>query len=608
MKKPLLSVLISLVSVSVLAGTAVADPLANPVAPENQQTVWLTQGSPHSWTISNPNPNSENKVWVGMSFNGGAEYSGFSSQILGRISNNVLCDKTFMCFDREPFSLVTAQGEFPDCSEFHQAPCVKSLEFQVGTGDFRTAERVYTVNPAPTVSQIDKFKRDSRINPIYVQDFMGWRASEIPGLPPAATGPSVYRFPGVDNAAGSDTYLLSANYFFEGTFNKLKVVGGRFTDFQTAIRPVFVDNSKSGSVINFEETLPNGKNQMSTSYEFDSNFDGNGIAYLDRSSVGYAASFPKDLTIRLQMKLPRDIGGWLQGRADSPSVTFAADAAGDNDVVITAKPTTVPVAQTDFYPLDPKFASFMELIGAKRTGYYDELAAAQASGQYGLRGGWAWNSSLGTEAFVDLTSALGQTAGGYISEWRFNRFKDGIANGCMSDSSALQGVLTTNAMTYQPELPTYSDGQLTYKVAGLHLDAFGNVFQGTYSFIMRDSVARCLYGFRDAPISGTVSVTSSDGAEQVAYTNVTDRDGWLKLTAQGFTFSNPTISAKLTQAPEVKPTPTPTPTQTAKPSSSPTPTTSPGSKLKAILCVKGSVVRKVSGANPKCPAGYKKKA
>lgn len=54
----------------------------------------------------------------------------------------------------------------------------------------------------------------------------------------------------------------------------------------------------------------------------------------------------------------------------------------------------------------------------------------------------------------------------------------------------------------------------------------------------------------------------------------------------------------------IKPTPTPTPVVTETPmvTQSPVP-----SKRKTIICVKGKVVKKVSGTNPKCPSGYKKK-
>lgn len=50
-------------------------------------------------------------------------------------------------------------------------------------------------------------------------------------------------------------------------------------------------------------------------------------------------------------------------------------------------------------------------------------------------------------------------------------------------------------------------------------------------------------------------------------------------------------------APVVTPEPTPTPSVTPR----------PATKTVTITCVKGKTVKKVSGTNPKCPAGFKKK-
>jgi hypothetical protein len=89
---------------------------------------------------------------------------------------------------------------------------------------------------------------------------------------------------------------------------------------------------------------------------------------------------------------------------------------------------------------------------------------------------------------------------------------------------------------------------------------------------------------------------------QVATQTVNEVDGWLNLSANGFTYSSPTISAKLTQkAPEpvvIAPTPTPTPTATA----------TPKPQKRTITCIKGKSVKKVIAISPKCPAGYKKKS
>jgi hypothetical protein len=60
-----------------------------------------------------------------------------------------------------------------------------------------------------------------------------------------------------------------------------------------------------------------------------------------------------------------------------------------------------------------------------------------------------------------------------------------------------------------------------------------------------------------------------------------------------------------------KPTPTPTPSETIAPTPTPSATVvatvKPTAKKTTITCVKGKTTKKVTGVNPKCPAGYKKK-
>jgi hypothetical protein len=105
-----------------------------------------------------------------------------------------------------------------------------------------------------------------------------------------------------------------------------------------------------------------------------------------------------------------------------------------------------------------------------------------------------------------------------------------------------------------------------------------------------------------------VSITSSDGGQQnVATTVVNEDNGWLHLSATGFTFSSPTLKVKLTQDGSIG---TPTPQPSAEPSASAEPQVAaiPVMKKSTITCVKGKTTKKVSAVSPKCPAGFKKKA
>ncbi len=92
---------------------------------------------------------------------------------------------------------------------------------------------------------------------------------------------------------------------------------------------------------------------------------------------------------------------------------------------------------------------------------------------------------------------------------------------------------------------------------------------------------------------------------------------WLYLSAKNFTFSSPTIKVKLVQDKplvEVKEVSPVVPEKVSpKQESAATNTTTAAPVevkkiiIKSISCAKGKIIRKISGTNPKCPAGFKKK-
>jgi hypothetical protein len=102
-----------------------------------------------------------------------------------------------------------------------------------------------------------------------------------------------------------------------------------------------------------------------------------------------------------------------------------------------------------------------------------------------------------------------------------------------------------------------------------------------------------------------VEVVSENGEKQVAVTTVNEKDGWLYLSAKGFTFSAPVVSVKLTQEKAIE---TPAPMPSESPSAAPTPAAKPVvAKKSTVTCVKGKVSKKVTAVKPTCPKGYKKK-
>jgi hypothetical protein len=178
-----------------------------------------------------------------------------------------------------------------------------------------------------------------------------------------------------------------------------------------------------------------------------------------------------------------------------------------------------------------------------------------------------------------------------------------ITGSCKSPSDKLVGIVSTNATTYLPGPPTFNatEGSLDYKVLAPHFLNDGSEFKGTYDLVMRTDIARCVYGFSNAPIKASVSIVSEEGVNQVAATTISESGGLLRLGAYGFTFSAPTLRVKLSQETEsvvkTETKATPEPAQEVE---------TPKKNKKFITCVRGSVTKKVATKAKKCPEGYKR--
>jgi len=283
---------------------------------------------------------------------------------------------------------------------------------------------------------------------------------------------------------------------------------------------------------------------------------------------------------------------WSEGQKCAKKVDFSPG-------VLEADPIDVPeiyayVAKSDL----SRYPKIVEYWKVRR----QQLAADDFTSKDTVGAGASPEWAMGDfEAFEDLVKS-----GPLVSSiWRFGtQTVPPTASGskCFDDKSKLQGLVTTNAPTYEPKPPTFANGELTYKVAGAHYLADGvTLFKGSYDLVLRSEFARCLYGFSNAPISAKVSVVSTDGSTQDIATESLREDEarqWLYLSAKNFTFSAPTIKVKLTQE---------KPVVIVKEDSARSPSPVVVKKVITITCAKGKITKKYSGANPKCPSGYKKK-
>jgi hypothetical protein len=210
---------------------------------------------------------------------------------------------------------------------------------------------------------------------------------------------------------------------------------------------------------------------------------------------------------------------------------------------------------------------------------------------------WAVNGESSNEGAFRMVEMfkpfLGDKSMVSIKNFSFSSMQNSQENMRRCDrKGSISGLVATNASMYVGRPPVFDGTSLTYKVGAMHYTADGEIFKGVYDLFMPEETAKCLYGFSDAPISATVSVTSEAGENSVATSVLHKGDGWIHLNAAGFTFSNPTIKVKLIG------------TKTASSSQAGPTVMADGQNVQ--WCAKGNAKKKVTGLKPVCPKGYKK--
>lgn len=159
--------------------------------------------------------------------------------------------------------------------------------------------------------------------------------------------------------------------------------------------------------------------------------------------------------------------------------------------------------------------------------------------------------------------------------------------------------VTTNAI-YQ-EVPKWNPDteSIDLKLFAPHLKVNGSLNRGFYELRISESLAKCFWGINVSSktrASITISYPGSDKEAAVETVITSFKDGIFQVQATNFTFSNPTIKAKILSQTSISD------------SNSTIASAKPAAVKKVISCVKGKVTKKVTGSNPKCPSGYKKVA
>lgn len=300
-------------------------------------------------------------------------------------------------------------------------------------------------------------------------------------------------------------------------------------------------------------------------------------------------------SFEISIRIPKTISGWIYGRLGGQNIKIEDLNEKQKRIIITGSPVEVPgiIAETDFSK-----ESQLVFEYARQAGWTMPTEIRTPMVQF-------IKSDLGLSTILSAFSSILQDKAQYTNT-KWSIYTKPVLNAsprtaieyrlreCMSNEKGLQGFVTSNAPVYESAPPIFDGESLNYKVSGTHFKSDGTLFEGSYNLSIRSSLARCIYGFSSAPISASVSIVNSDGESKIKTTTFNETsDGWMNLSAAGFTFSSPTIKIVLNQEKSPEPSPTPEPTVTKK-------------KNKIILCQKKKTVKKISGINPKCPAGYKR--
>jgi hypothetical protein len=276
----------------------------------------------------------------------------------------------------------------------------------------------------------------------------------------------------------------------------------------------------------------------------------------DESTCALKHAFPADVTFKLKLRLSKEPGGWVHGRMANPSVSF--EESGSNTVMtVAAEPVKVPAVGA---------VSTFAGLPANIQNWFQTNCSSSGNSNCGSRNpDNPWTNTLLRNAIVEplpyrdesfnqlsvWNDFINDTAGAEPTQWNVRTLDTGEmeeASACIRGATGITGVVTTNSTLYSKGPPTYNSTTQTldYRVAAPHFKRDGvTPFLGEYHLLVREDVAKCLYGFSGSAVTSDVDVLGEDGAAKSAQTSITKVGDYYHFSATGFTFSAPTIKAKL---------------------------------------------------------------
>lgn len=449
----------------------------------------------------------------------GSQSGAYSEIFLGEITSNSANSQT--------------ESVWTTCPQFGKYPCDQQTLSRTNSKayGFLVMPACQSASSENCIESLQVYKvGDVPVDASYLGEAPGTSipANSSVGIP-RSTMPSLWKAEGVNHLGGQDTYAVQF-------VQEIEIKNGKLTfDFvSVAVMPyteLADDFAKTISTV--EDTDSKGRKI----FRNQSNLDGN--AWVGDGVRGELENFAPDTRVSVTIRAPKAHAGWFKGRISKPDIAIKSFNSRTNRITVDASVVEVPRIAAAV-TLDQWTPALTEI--------WDRGKNLLEDGQ----GGGIRSDVEGNSKWVQaLTKAANDTAAGTSTVWSYSTLP-GWARGnspCLSDSSRVIGVVSTNAAVYDGKAPLFKNGFLNYEVAGMHYLPDGTTkARGSYDLVMRSDVARCLYGFPKAPLSATVQVVNEKGNKTFATSVVGEKNGWLKLGAYNFTFSKKVVKVKVTRA------------------------------------------------------------
>jgi hypothetical protein len=408
----------------------------------------------------------------------------------------------------------------------------------------------------------------------YVRNFPDVAQNQFRGNPdwrvPSGGSGELFQIPGINNSAGN-SYFVSASVHGKGSKNSNPKT--TLTSFDASITPVATQNEnynctnpldcQNGGFQQF--TDPSGKTVWGIFGAKWNNNDKTIVEYSSKENKSlHRVGFPEGIKFYLDFRMNFSPSGWLHGRLLDPNLQIDSNN-GIYRFHFEGNPVRVPVAFAKV-----NWAQASQQIKSR----YDEGSNYRCKvkdcktefSRVGVFLDYAGNDpskiqmtdtpfSSGVDG-IDMLNlwlpTIGNKASAVLTNWSVRtlakREQTGV-NKCFQDSTKITGIVTTNSTEYSAGPPEFDkkNGVLNYKVASPHFETNGYPFKGTYNLLMRNDVAKCLYGFKNAAVRADISVINEKGNTSVATTVFSQDKNWISLKAANFEFSTPTIKVKISQ-------------------------------------------------------------